>query len=499
MSDGYGAIRPRDDVSAILFFPREGVARAPLLFVLAALSVSLAATNRGVPPTVSSLLAPLTVAGLVLILSELRPLRLFSYTAGVALLSFIAALVCCLRLAYLPPLPSGPVNERGTVVLERSWGSRRAVIVEAPSGRYMLKLQPNRHVLEGDALTFSGVARHISPRDASSFREDYYWSARGADIEVVPEKVSKRDGPVSLAQWRTMLRRRMLLTLPPRTRGYLLAAVLGVRDPDLNEAHRRWGTSHLLAVSGFHVGLVAFGVWKLLLSQRGKVFISRRWASVAASLVLWGYALMAGGAPGALRAALMLQVLLLSDVLGRRGNPVNSVSFAALVLLLWRPAWFFDVGWRLSVMAAMLLASLSQRSFTLWALPLSSMLVWLAAFPQVTAVFGSVPTAGLLLNLIALPLFSALYPVAFFFSLPLLLGIPGGGLLASAAEGLFTLWEVCADFLASLVPWGVEWSPVVALLGGALFILTVAGGVHPFRGRTIAGAGVFLLTAVLIL
>ena len=86
-----------------------------------------------------------------------------------------------------------------------------------------------------------------------------------------------------------------------------------------------------------------------------------------------------------------------------------------------------------------------------------------------------------------------------FRSLPLLLGIPGGGLFASAAEGLFTLWEMCADFLAALVPWEVEWSPVVALLGGALFILTVAGGVHPFRGRTVAGAGVFLLTAVLIL
>ncbi len=336
-----------EDHSEVPFVPREGVARAPLLFILAGLSFSLAATNRGVPPIVSALLAPLTVMGLALVLSETRPLRLLSYASGVALLSLAAALLCCLSLLRPPSLPEGRVEGKGVVVYERSWGTRRAVLVDAATGRYMLKINPDRHVLEGDTLLFTGTARAISPRDGSSFREDYYWSARGTRIEIIPEKVSKRSGGPSLPRWRTSLRRRMLLTLPPRTRGYLLAAVLGVRDPDLNEAHRRWGTSHLLAVSGFHVGLVALGVWRLLSSSRARAAVSRRWAAFAASLVLWGYALLAGGAPGALRAALMLQTVLLSEVFGRRGNPVNSVSLAALLLLLWRPAWFFDVGWRL--------------------------------------------------------------------------------------------------------------------------------------------------------
>ncbi len=147
----------------------------------------------------------------------------------------------------------------------------------------------------------------------------------------------------------------------------------------------------------------------------------------------------------------------------------------------------------------MILASLTQRIINLWLLPLSSALVWLATSPQVTSVFGSVPTAGLLLNLVALPLFSALYPVAFFFSLPLLIGIPGGRSPAFAAEGLFTLWEACADFIAGLVPWSVGWTPALAMIGGGMFVLVLAGGVHPFRGRTVAGAGMILLAGVFIL
>ena len=491
--------RGETDGQGVPFVPREGLARAPLIFPLAGLSVSLASVNRGIPAVVATLLAPLVVAGLVLVLSERRPPRLLPYAGGLALMSFIASIFCCTVLVRQPPLPEGAVSGRGTVVLERSWGARRAVLVDAEADRYLLKLPPDKLVMEGDLLSFSGVARRIAPREGSSFREDLYWSARGARIEIEASSTSRGDGGPSLASWRTALRRRMLLTLPPRTRGYMLAAVLGVRDPDLDEAHRRWGTSHLLAVSGFHVGLVALGLWKILTSALVRTRVPRRVAVAAASLVLWGYALLAGGAPGALRAAIMLQLLLLGVALGRRGNALNSVAMAALLLLLWRPAWFFDVGWRLSVIAAMLLAALAERCLSIWTLPVSSVLVWLAAYPQVAAVFGSVPLAGLLLNLVALPLFSALYPLAFFLSAPLLVGLPGGRLLASAAEGLFTLWEIAADSLAGLTPWAAGWNPVLAALGGGLFVLIVSGGLHPLRGRTVAGAGLFLLIAVLIL
>jgi competence protein ComEC len=132
-------------------------------------------------------------------------------------------------------------------------------------------------------------------------------------------------------------------------------------------------------------------------------------------------------------------------------------------------------------------------------LPLSSLFIWFAAFPQVTATFGEVPVAGIALNLVALPLFSLLYPIALFLSLPLLLSVPSGEVFAGTAEGLFSLWEWVADSVTSFFPWTLSWSPLLATLGGGLFLLTVTGGLFPLRGRTIAGAGILLLAAVFFL
>ena len=491
--------RAERNLCSVPFVPREGAARGPLLFIIAGLSVSIIAVTRGLSAPAASFLAPLTVWGLLLILSEYRPSRFFPYVSFLSLLAFACALSCCYRLSSAAHIEAGVLRDEGTVVLERSWGSRRIVLVDASSGKYLMRLPPNRSVLEGDTIAFSGGAKAIVPRPGSSFREDLYWEARGVSTEIVPDSMTRRTGGWSLALWRTELRKRILLSLPYRTRGYLLATVLGVRDPDLTEAHRRWGTSHLLAVSGFHVGLVAFAVWRLLSFPAIRLVCSRRTAAVFSSLFLWVYVFLAGGAPGALRAALMIQALFLGRILGRKGTPLNAVSLAALLLLLWRPAWFFDIGWRLSVMAALLLASLGERRLSFGMIPLSSLCIWIASFPQVTATFGEVPVAGTALNLAALPLFSLLYPLALFLSLPSLLALPCGAFFSGIAEGLFTLWEWIAESVAAFLPWTLAWSPLFATLGGGLFLLVVAGGLYPLRGRTIAGAGIFLLTAVFLL
>jgi len=151
------------------------------------------------------------------------------------------------------------------------------------------------------------------------------------------------------------------------------------------------------------------------------------------------------------------------------------------------------------VMAALLLASLGERRLSFGMIPLSSLCIWIASFPQVTATFGEVPVAGTALNLAALPLFSLLYPLALFLSLPSLLALPCGAFFSGIAEGLFTLWEWIAESVAAFLPWTLAWSPLFATLGGGLFLLVVAGGLYPLRGRTIAGAGIFLLTAVFLL
>ncbi len=478
---------------------REGIARAPLLFLLAGLSASLAAAGKGLPSLSAAVLAPLVSTGFLLIFTASFPRRFVPYAGGIALLAFLLALLT------VPPFlfPSVPSEDRiiseGRVILERPWGSRRALLVDGEAGRFLMKVPLFSRVREGDLLSFRGRAAPLRRREDSSFREDLYWRARGAQGELIPEDFSSRPGGGwSMGRWRTALRTRMLLTLPPFLRGYLLAAVLGVRDPSLADEHRRWGSSHLLAVSGFHVGIAALGAWKLLSAGPVSAVLPFLPRALGTSLFLWIYVFLAGAAPSALRAALMIQAVFLGKIFGRRGNPVNSVSAAALLLLLWRPEWFLDVGWRLSVTAALTLAAVNARPSRKSVL-LSSPLVWLAAYPQSSAVFGAVPLAGVLVNFAALPVFAVLYPMALFLALPALLGLPAGNLFASSAEGLFLLWEKAADGAALLVPWSIPWSPLPVLLGGGVFLFVLAGALFPMRARTAAGAAAALLAAVLIL
>ncbi|NLB82779.1 MAG: hypothetical protein GX791_00875 [Synergistaceae bacterium] len=478
---------------------REGIARAPLLFLLSGLAASLAAAGKGIPPVLALVLAPLVSLGLLLLFTEFLPPRFLSYSGGIALLALLCALftVPSFLFPHLPP-ENAPSFE-GRVILERPWGFRRALLVEGEGRRFMMKVPPSSPVREGDRMKAFGRAVPLSTRRDSSFREDLYWRARAAEGEFLPEKFSVRKGTGwSMARWRSAIRSRMLLTLSPALRGYLLAALLGVRDPSLAEEHRRWGSAHLLAVSGFHVGLAALGAWKLLSLRRiARIFPSRA-RLLLTSIFLWIYVLLAGAAPSALRAALMIQLVFLGKMLGRPGNPVNGVSAAALFLLLWRPEWFWDVGWRLSVTAALTLAAVNARPSWKTVL-LSSPLVWLVTYPQSSAVFGPLPVAGLVVNFAALPVFAVLYPIAFFLALPALVGLPFSNFFSGPAEGLFLLWREVADGAALLLPWSLPWSPLPVLFGGGIFVLLLAGALYPLRARTLAGAAVTLLFVLLIL
>ncbi|GAB1485071.1 hypothetical protein MASR2M79_01170 [Aminivibrio sp.] len=154
-------------------------------------------------------------------------------------------------------------------------------------------------------------------------------------------------------------------------------------------------------------------------------------------------------------------------------------------------------GWRLSVTAALTLASVNARPSwrtVLLSSPSSGSSPTLRA-----SVFGPLPVAGLGVNFAALPVFAVLYPIALFLALPALAGLPGGIFFSAPAEGLFILWRVGADGAARLLPWSLPWSPLPVLLGGGVFVLVLAGALYPLRGRTLAGAAVTLLAVLLIL
>jgi len=131
----------------------------------------------------------------------------------------------------------------------------------------------------------------------------------------------------------------------------------GALPRNLRAAFDATGASHLLAVSGLHLGIVTALVFLLLRSLLARstwLLLRMDVPRVCALLTIpaaWGYALLTGGATSTLRAAVMATALLAMRALGRRGDAMSGLGLAALILLVARPTSLFDPGFQLSFVA----------------------------------------------------------------------------------------------------------------------------------------------------
>ena len=122
----------------------------------------------------------------------------------------------------------------------------------------------------------------------------------------------------------------------------------GLLSNDAKETFSAAGVSHILVVSGMHVGfifLLIMWFWRRI-SHRG------HWLVVVLGLVvLWGYALLTGLAPSVIRASFMFSMMLLFRVMGEMYNVKHAIFLSATILLLFNPNVIFDVGFQLSYLA----------------------------------------------------------------------------------------------------------------------------------------------------
>jgi len=214
---------------------------------------------------------------------------------------------------------------------------------------------------------------------------------------------------------------------PGDARGIVKALIVGDRF-EISSANRqlfsRVGVSHLLAISGLHVGMVAslaFFVFRKLLAQFDRILLAA-WVTRGAALLSIGpvifYGLLAGMSPSTQRAVVMVTVFLLAVVLDRESDPFNTVAVAAWVILLISPTALFHVAFQLSFAAVLAIlyvldrlpwgAKLRSFPLTLWKktalLLLVSMAAILGTLPITLYYFNQTSFIGIAANCVLVPI-----------------------------------------------------------------------------------------------
>ena len=150
---------------------------------------------------------------------------------------------------------------------------------------------------------------------------------------------------------RVRLDRRIRATFPAEG-GLVSALLLAERDGvdrEVRDAFRRSGTSHLLAISGFHVGVIAG--WLVLLLRI--VRIRRRSALAGTAVLVWAYVALLGFPGSASRAATIFTLVCAGRLLGRPVSGVAAWGTALLCVALVAPVKILEVGTRLSFLGAL--------------------------------------------------------------------------------------------------------------------------------------------------
>lgn len=455
-----------------------------------------------------------------------------SFAAGVALGARLGPFAPALALLLLPLPPIRAwlrPDGAGRVLLvaflaggTASAGAARSVRACAPAGPpgaavrldgYFLARHPGRSVpFRPTRRGCAGEVRVLASGEVSPGHAVTVvgrWREGPAGTHVVADTVrAARSVGLSprriLVRWRGGLVRRVEDLYGPRAP--LVSALTLARkeglDPGLREAFARSGIAHLLAISGFHVGVVALLLVTLL---RHAGLRPRRAAAVAAGGT-WAYVALLGFPDAACRAAVILTAVAASRLRGRPPARWGPLGTALLLLLALDPTRLSAPGFQLSFAGA---AGLTAWAGTLRArirgrfprLPdglasatAAGVAATLSTLPIVTWHFERVSLVGIPATLAASPLVAAALPGALASLGADLLHPAFGRFLAGGVGLMLALLEVLTRAFAS-PGWASVWVPrtwvPVAVVGAVL--ATRVGGDRGLRARS--GRRVALLGA----
>jgi competence protein ComEC len=383
-------------------------------FVLAACVVSAAALYRwdivGANWRMMAVLAPLFAAGGLGIAS----LHLNTPDPLAQLANMQPGEVTVVGVISSPPI-RGDFGYRADLQLEHLWHEEQEVL----RGGGLQVFAGDLSVGVGDKVRVDGEITSPEPGE-NDFDYGRYLSTKGISAIMYANEVVRVDDRLG---WIGRVHRRTDVSLSyglrPKEASIVRGMVLGDRSrmpEELEEDFRRSGITHILAISGQHVAILAALVY-FVLRGFGVPFMMTNPATLG---VIWLYILVAGAPPSAVRAGVVATFVLAAPLFGRQLSPLHFMTTMLAFVLAYNPDLIYSTGFQLSVAAVFgilllrkpLLALLRVTLFRPFKEPPDllanlisiSLAAQIATAPIIASTFEEVPVLGVFTNLIAVPL-----------------------------------------------------------------------------------------------
>lgn len=385
------------------------------------------------------------------------------------------------------------------------------------SNCYLRAYDVSDSLVEGDEIFFTGLLKPIH-NDTSNddflrlfyYRHDIHYEGTASQISVYQfshhNLWTKRFNRIKQSCVDILISSH----LNEATSNFIIASLLGddkYLDPNFREKYSMAGLAHMLALSGMHVAILGI-VFSFLLMPFSLAGL-RKVVCVVLILLLWIYAILTGMSSSVVRAVLMVTFVMIARLLEYKYSSLNSLSLAAIAILIFVPQELFAPGFQLSFLAMLFLIVLPRvinvprhpNFFARWSI---NYLIF-----TISAVIGTLGLAVYYFHIFPLFFLITNIPCSLIFP-PILIG--GMIVLLLGLYGLDFIWvDKIIDFLYNVLNWIIEtivnwpftsvtdlYIPIESVIAYYLFIITAISAYY-YRNRIMATIGLIMGFVVFLL
>jgi len=334
--------------------------------------------------------------------------------------------------------------------MKDSQGRKIYVVYKFHSEKEKLSFQ--HQSLAGSLYMVKGeLAAPSAPNHDFAFSMEDYLKSKGSlgivEITSWEYVAAKSSIQQKIAKQRFNVKTHIEKTFPPSLIAEAQALIIGLQenvDEELTKAYQKLGITHLFAISGLHIAIVAFIFYQGLLRLK----VRREFASIFLIFILPIYAVLAGGAPSVWRAVTVVELIMISRWKGKLA-PDDALSISFIFFVCIEPWAIYQIGFQLSYLAtASLIYSgpfINRTSSWIIQSFLITFVSQLLVYPLLLFHFYELSLSSLIVNIFFVPLFS-------FVILPINIGLLVLSYFPPAiADLLFLLYEPLRNFLAALI------------------------------------------------